>query len=86
MRYVMTVSEACELVIKAGEQGKNGDVYILDMGEPVSIMDLKKKYFGSYPHRTIGVRPGEQMIEKLMTTDEEAICTKVGNYFIIKQI
>jgi FlaA1/EpsC-like NDP-sugar epimerase len=83
-RYVMTIPEACKLVIEAGERGGNGEVFILDMGEPIGIMDLKKKYFGSYPHRVIGVRPGEQMQERLMTKEEEELAEKKGNYFIIK--
>ena len=83
-RFMMTIPQACELVIKAAIEGGNGEVHILNMGEPVNIMDLKKKYFGDYPHRVIGIRPGEQMHERLMTTDEEALAVKKGKFWIIK--
>ena len=83
-RFVMSIPEACKLVIKAGQQGGNGEVYILDMGEPIGIMELKKKYFGSYPYKFVGIRPGERLFERLMTKDEEELAVKKDNYYIIK--
>lgn len=83
-RFVMTIPEACALVIKAASEGSNGEVYILDMGEPVGIMELKKRFFGNYPHKIIGIRPGEQLSEKLMTKDEELIAKKKGKFYVIK--
>jgi len=82
-RFVMTIPEAVELVIKASK-GSNGEVYILDMGEPMNIMDLKNKYFGDLPHKIIGIREGEELHEKLMTTDEENKAIKQGKFFILK--
>ena len=82
-RYVMTIPQACELVIKAATEGSNGQVYILDMGDPMKILDLKKKYFGDYPHKIIGKRIGEEMHERLMTTDEEKKAIKKGNFWVL---
>lgn len=82
-RYVMTIPEACELVIQAAEVGKNGEVHILDMGEPMNIMDLKEKYFGNYPHKIIGIREGEELHERLMTSDEEERAVKRGKFFVL---
>ena len=82
-RYCMTIPDACALVIQASG-GSNGEVYILDMGEPINIMDLKKKYFGAYPYKVIGIRPGEKMFERLMTADEEKTAIRRDNFYILK--
>ena len=82
-RYVMTIPEACELVIKAAEEGDNGQVYILDMGEPKKIMDLKRENFGDYPYVVIGMKPGEVLHEKLMTKDEQEVATKKDKFYVI---
>jgi FlaA1/EpsC-like NDP-sugar epimerase len=78
VRYFMTIPEACQLVLQASGQGKNGDIYILDMGEPVKIVDLARdliKLSGFEPDVEIpivftGMRPGEKMYEELMTPEE----------------
>lgn len=83
-RYMMTISDACELVITATEIGKGGEVFILDMGDPIKIMDLKEQLYGNYPYKVIGIRPGECMSERLMTEDENKRAVKVDKFYIIK--
>lgn len=87
-RYFMTIPEACNLVITAGEKGKGGEIYVLDMGEPVKILDLARDIIAAsrkkVPIEIIGRRPGEAMYEKLMLEEEQAIAVKDGPFFIIK--
>jgi len=86
-RYMMTIEEACELVIKAGETGKGGEIICLDMGEKINILDLAKdilKKANKKPAiKIVGMRPGEQLTEKLMFDEEEKVAIKKGNFFII---
>jgi len=79
-RYFMTVSEAVQLVIQAGSMGGGGDIFVLDMGEPVSILKLAKKMIhlsgkkvkDEFNHsegieiKYIGLRPGEKIYEELL--------------------
>jgi FlaA1/EpsC-like NDP-sugar epimerase len=79
-RYFMTVSEAVQLVIQSGSMGKGGDVFVLDMGKPVSILDLAKKMIrlsglkvkdqvnpnGDIEITFSGLRPGEKLYEELL--------------------
>ncbi|MFW5738289.1 MAG: polysaccharide biosynthesis protein [Spirochaetota bacterium] len=77
-RYFMTISEAAALVLQAGGVGRPGELYILDMGEPVRIRDLAEqmvRFYGFEPDEDIridvvGMRPGEKMHERLFETDE----------------
>ena len=72
-RYFMTTEEAVELVLQAGAMARNGDVFVLDMGQPVKIVDLAHRMIrlaGLVPGRDIevisrGVRPGEKLYEEL---------------------
>lgn len=82
-RYTMSIPEACKLVISAGEKGFDGDIWIMDMGKPVSIMQLKQEYFPEDKVVLIGKRLGEVLEEKLMTQDEEAIAFKHDNFYIL---
>jgi len=83
-RLMMSIEEACELVIKAGEIGKGGETICLDMGEPINILDLKNEHFGKdYPIEIIGERKGEVLEEILMSKEEEAVAVKQGKFFII---
>jgi FlaA1/EpsC-like NDP-sugar epimerase len=81
-RYFMTIPEAAQLVIQAGSMGKGGDVFVLDMGEPVKIADLAKKMIqlsgnevrspmseGGIEIRYVGLRPGEKLYEELLIGD-----------------
>lgn len=86
-RYMMTIPQACELVIKAAEEGKSGEVYVLDMGSQVKILDLANKIIEmsgqSKEIKNIGIRPGEMLSEKLMTKEEELLAVKRGNFLVI---
>ena len=87
-RYFMSIEEACELVIKAAETGEGGEIMILDMGERINILDLAKKVIAesgrNIPIKTIGIRPGEKLVEGLMTEEEKKVAIKKDNFWIIK--
>jgi len=82
-RYFMTIPEAVTLVLQAGGVGTGGQLYLLDMGEPVLIEDLACqiiRFHGKEPHkdigfRYIGLRPGERLEEALWAPDEEPVPT-----------
>ena len=86
-RYFMTIKEACELVIEASH-GNPGEIYVLDMGEKVNVLDLAEKIIKESGKdigiKMIGIRPGEQLEEKLMTPEEESRAIKKGKLWIIK--
>jgi FlaA1/EpsC-like NDP-sugar epimerase len=77
-RYFMTIPEASQLVLQAGVMGSDGDIFVLDMGEPVKIVDLAREMItlsGLRPGEDIeikftGVRPGEKLYEELSVTGE----------------
>lgn len=79
-RYFMTIPEAAQLVLQAGAQAESGSIYVLDMGEPVKIMDLAKqliRFYGYEPGvnmeiRIVGLRPGEKLYEELMMDEEQS--------------
>ena len=82
-RFFMTISEAVELVIQAGTIGKGGEIFILNMGEPVSILELAKKMinlsglqikdsknpYGDIEIQYTGLRPGEKLFEELLISN-----------------
>jgi FlaA1/EpsC-like NDP-sugar epimerase len=78
VRYFMTITEAAQLVLQAGGIAKSGSIYVLDMGEPVRIMDLAKRlirFYGYEPGVNMqieitGLRPGEKLYEELLTDSE----------------
>jgi FlaA1/EpsC-like NDP-sugar epimerase len=88
-RYFMTIPEASQLVLQAGAMGHGGEIFILDMGEPVCITDLARDLItlsGLRPGEDIeieftGVRPGEKLVEELSTHAEHADKTKHPKIF-----
>ena len=86
-RYFLTIPEAVKLVVKAAEIGEAGQVLILDMGQPVNVLELAKEILEKSGKnlgiKMIGIRPGETLSEKLMTEDEEKRAKKVGNFWIL---
>lgn len=77
-RYFMTISEASQLILQAGAIGRGGEIFILDMGTPVKIVDLARDLIhlmGKQPYRDVdivytGLRPGEKIYEELLTRNE----------------
>lgn len=82
-RYFMTIEEAVSLVIKAAEEGKPGDLYILDPGKPKAIVDLMRELYPKDPIEIIGIREGEILNEKLMTLEEEKVAKRKGKFWIL---
>ncbi|MFN8121641.1 MAG: nucleoside-diphosphate sugar epimerase/dehydratase [Thermoleophilia bacterium] len=85
-RFFMTIPEAVQLVIEATGIAEGGDIFVLDMGEPVRILDLAHRMIelsGHEPGRDIqvevvGIRPGEKLHEELFNVDEEVRSTRYG--------
>jgi len=85
-RYFMTIPEAVSLVIQAGALARGGEIYILDMGHPVRIMDLARNMIRlsgyepdvDIPILVTGVRPGEKLYEELVNTGEETEPTEAA--------
>jgi len=76
-RYFMLIPEACELVLQAASIGRGGEIFILDMGEPIKIVDLAKKMLELSGREDIeiefsGLRPGEKLYEELLINDSDA--------------
>ena len=89
-RYFMTIPEAVQLVIQAGAFGKGGEIFVLDMGEPIKIMDLARDMIilsGLKPGEDVeikicGLRPGEKLVEELFNDRENFNLTKHEKIFI----
>jgi len=90
VRYFMTIPEATQLILQAGAIGGRGDVFVLDMGRPVRVLDLAKdliRLSGRVPEqdvpiRIIGRRPGEKLREDLLNEMEAAGVKKNGQFYI----
>lgn len=86
-RYFMTIPEAAQLVLQAGGIAKSGSIFVLDMGEPVRIMDLAQKLIRAYgyepnvdmPIKIIGLRPGEKLYEELLMDSERDKMTRTAH-------
>lgn len=92
-RYFMTIPEASNLVLQAGTIGANGDVFLLDMGEPVKIMDLARQLIRlsgftevEIPIKVVGTRPGEKLFEELSATAEHLSSTELRKILRCKPI
>lgn len=94
IRYFMTIPEAVSLVLQAGAYAKGGEIFVLNMGEPVRILDMAEKLIrlsGYEPYKDIdivftGLRPGEKMYEELLMAEEGLQGTKNSRIFIGKPI
>jgi len=92
VRYFMTIPEAAQLILQAGAMGEGGEIFILDMGEPVRILDLARDMItlnGLEPGEDIeieftGIRPGEKLYEELLTDAESVAKTRHPKIFIGK--
>ncbi len=90
VRYFMTIPEASQLVVQAGAIGEGGEIFILDMGDPVRIVDMAKDMItlcGLKPYEDIdieftGMRPGEKLFEELETVGETITKTRHPKIFI----
>ncbi len=96
-RYFMLIPEACELVLQAGAIGSGGEIFILDMGEPIKIVDLAQKMIDlsgrdDIKIEYIGLRPGEKLYEELLIdesdtkTDYDSITVAKRTYYDIAKL
>ncbi|MFA5311631.1 MAG: nucleoside-diphosphate sugar epimerase/dehydratase [Candidatus Omnitrophota bacterium] len=89
-RYFMSINEAAQLVLQAGSMGKSGEIFILDMGEQIKILDLAKEMvilYGLKPDEDIrieyiGLRPGEKLFEETLLDTEKDKATKAKKIYI----
>lgn len=93
-RFFMTIPEAAQLVIQSAAVGKTGDLFVLDMGEPVKILDMAEtliRLSGYEPYtdidiKFIGIRPGEKLFEEVLTQQEGVKATKFKRIFQVEPI
>ena len=93
IRYFMTIPEAAQLVLEAGAMAKQSQIFVLDMGEPVKILDLAENLIrlsGLEPYRDIdivevGLRPGEKLYEELLMKSETLSKTENDKIFVEQQ-
>ena len=93
-RYFMTIPEACKLILQAGALGEGGEIFILDMGTPVKIVDMARDLIrrsGFKPGvdieiKFIGLRPGEKLYEELITEGEGIVRTPHEKIFVLKGV
>ena len=89
-RYFMSITEASQLVLQAGSMGRAGEIFILDMGEQIKIVDLAKELitlYGLKPDEDIkiefiGLRPGEKLFEETLLDTEKDLATKADKIYI----
>jgi FlaA1/EpsC-like NDP-sugar epimerase len=91
-RYFMTIPEACQLILQAGSMGTGGEIFILDMGMPIRIVDMARdliRFSGFEPEKDIeiiytGLRPGEKIQEELITDGEGIVPTSHQKIMVLK--
>ena len=88
-RYFMSIREAVRLVLTAGTLGDKGEVYLLDMGKPIKIVEVAKKLLALYGRRDIpivytGLRPGEKLTESLYSNSELRTNSRFNKVFIVR--
>lgn len=91
-RYFMTTAEACLLVLQAGAMGQGGEVFVLDMGKPIKIVDLAREMIrlsGLEPDKDVPIvytqpRPGEKFFEDILTSEEGTTATENQKIFMAK--
>ena len=94
IRYFMTIPEAVSLVLEAGAIAHGGEIFVLDMGDPVKITTLAEnliRMYGKEPYRDVeirftGLRPGEKLFEELLMNEEGLKSTENKKIFIGNQI
>jgi FlaA1/EpsC-like NDP-sugar epimerase len=91
-RYFMTIPEACKLILQAGAMGEGGEIFILDMGTPIKIVDMARDLIrrsGFKPDvdieiKFIGLRPGEKLYEELITEGEGIVHSAHEKIFVLR--
>jgi FlaA1/EpsC-like NDP-sugar epimerase len=91
-RYFMSISEAAQLILQAGAMGEGNEIFILDMGKPMRIVDLARdliRLSGFEPDRDIpikfiGLRPGEKLYEELITEGEGIVATNHEKVLVVQ--
>jgi len=91
-RYFMTIPEACQLILQAGAMGEGGEIFILDMGTPVKIVDMARdliRLSGFEPDvdikiEYVGLRPGEKLFEELITSGEGIVPTNHEKIMVLR--
>ncbi len=91
-RYFMTIPEACQLILQAGSMGTGGEIFILEMGKPIKIIDIAKdliRLSGFTPDvdiaiNFIGLRPGEKLYEELITEGEGIVPTSHEKILVLR--
>lgn len=94
IRYFMTITEACQLVLQAGTMGNGGEIFVFDMGKPIKIMDLATRMIrlsGLIPHEDIkievtGLRPGEKLYEELLADSSINLPTHHQKIMVAKDL
>jgi FlaA1/EpsC-like NDP-sugar epimerase len=91
IRFFMLIPEACQLILQAGSMGRGGEIFVLEMGDPVNIDSMARdliKFSGFEPEIDIkieytGLRPGEKLYEELMTEDENVVTTNHDKILVL---
>ena len=92
IRYFMSVSEAAQLILQAGAMGKGGEIFLLDMGKPVRILEMARDLIrlhgyepeADIPIQFVGLRPGEKLYEELITEGEGIVNTSHNKIMVLK--